>query len=592
MSLLNFSRNDASVNETQNVSQSRIIRVDISEIEVSHINPRHSRGEHYESTKASIRNIGLQSILTITRLPGAHNYSLYNGGNTRLAILKELLEEYLAQGERDKAEQIRFQQCQFVPYTDDLDLLIKHMAENEERSGMTFIDKARAVFDIRRLYLQQNNVESVSNNQLVKYIHSLGWTRVNQRAMTELTYAYENLESVIPKSLDAGLGRPKVQQLRTWLNLIEQYLQWLLERNNYAYSIEQARQLYYNTLAEYDDDLEPLDLDLFFENYRYRLSDVLVQFDRSLTSTAILQEIRFIEENGHVCEEMSHEELSRRLDETSDMPPAVFPKPRKPRSTPPSTKETENNKYDADHIETGNQNADSATGIRQSEQQLGENNSIPTVIINNPAMLEQIAQRKQAKREVENDSVGAKIIMPFGAPLDPPNIFLPKNELNAQVRTRCHELYRRLLNLINHELLVKVIDLDLHPITQETPYFYLNLNDEEKFTQLQNLFQDKAFPNPQKFAVLIFFSLWDFYTNFIFQPDTDAQEYPSILRAQQLWQEFASIYHDYSLWCRTGLLFSHIAAKEEVIAIGKADQINLHLLALIHAIETKQDIGE
>lgn len=590
MSLLNFNRNDASAKDTQNNNNlPRIIRIDISEIETSHVNPRHSRGEHYESTKASIRNIGLQSILTITRLPGATNYSLYNGGNTRLAILKELLEEYLIAGEKEKAEQIRFQQCQFVPYTDDLDLLIKHMAENEERSGMTFIDKARAVFNIRHLYLKQHNVESVSNNQLVKYIHSLGWTRVNQPSMTELTYAFDHLSLVIPKSLDAGLGKAKVNKIRTWLNLIEQYLEWLLSRNDYNYNIEQARQLYYNTLAEYDDDLEPLDLDLFFENYRYRLADVLTQFDRSLTSTAILQEIRFIEENGYVCEEMSHEELSRRLDETSDMPPAVFPKPRKPRSTSSST-EAENSAPGSDDGETVNQNADSAAGIRHSGQALHD--TIPSVVINNPEMLEQIAQRKEAERKAQNSSATAKMIMPFGAPLDPPNIFLPKNELNAQVRSRCHELYRHLLNLINHELLVEIIDLELHPITQETPYFYLNLSNEEKFTQLQNLFQDQAFPKPQKFATLIFFSLWNFYTNFIFQPDTDAQEYPSILRAQHLWQECASIYHDYSLWCRTGLLFSHITAKEEVVAIGKADQINLHLLALIHTIETKQDIGE
>lgn len=149
--MLNFARNVASPDgATESV---RVIPLDISEIECSRFNPRTSRGVHYESTKESIRNTGLQNMLTVTKRPGDEHYSLYYGGNTRLTILKELVNEALASGDEDTANRLRLQQCRFVPYTDDLDVLVKHMAENEERSGMTLIDKARAVFQIREMYL-------------------------------------------------------------------------------------------------------------------------------------------------------------------------------------------------------------------------------------------------------------------------------------------------------------------------------------------------------------------------------------------------------------------------------------------------------
>ena len=115
--LINLKKNDAG-DAAEQEEYARIIDLDINVIETSHMNPRQTRGEHYESTKESIRNIGLLQMLTVTKVPGQEHFSLYHGGNTRLSILKELYQEYLAAGEDDKAEAIRFQQCRYVPYTD------------------------------------------------------------------------------------------------------------------------------------------------------------------------------------------------------------------------------------------------------------------------------------------------------------------------------------------------------------------------------------------------------------------------------------------------------------------------------------------
>ena len=269
MSLINFIKNDGGGTPEQE-EYARIIDLDINVIETSHMNPRQTRGEHYESTKESIRNIGLLQMLTVTKVPGQEHFSLYNGGNNRLSILKELYQEYLAAGENDKAEAIRFQQCRYVPYTDDIDVLVRHMAENEERSNMTFIDKARAVFQIRELYRNKHGVETVSSRELVEFIHSLGWTRVNQPIMTELNFAFEQLQTVIPFAMEAGMGKLKVQQIRKWWGYVETYLQWLIENDKVSrradgterpYTIEQARQLYFDTLAEQDSDEIPIDIE-------------------------------------------------------------------------------------------------------------------------------------------------------------------------------------------------------------------------------------------------------------------------------------------------------------------------------------------
>jgi ParB family protein of integrating conjugative element (PFGI_1 class) len=51
--------------------------------------PRMKRNPAYEEIKASIRERGLDAAPAITRRPGEAHYIIRNGGNTRLAILRE-----------------------------------------------------------------------------------------------------------------------------------------------------------------------------------------------------------------------------------------------------------------------------------------------------------------------------------------------------------------------------------------------------------------------------------------------------------------------------------------------------------------------
>lgn len=226
--LLKFGKNAAVVNKAdakQLPISGTPFTVDILEVLPSRLNPRLTHGtnyqEHYNSLKDSIRNIGLQTTLTVTKYPDSEQYELYNGGNTRLTILTELYHEYQENGDSETANRYRYQQVIYTAFTDELDVLVKHMVENEERINMTFIDKARAIFQIKALYLQQSQQDSISNRQLTEYITQLGWSGVRHQAMADMHFAFEKLDSVLPLALNSGMGKPKIQQLRLWLNTIK-----------------------------------------------------------------------------------------------------------------------------------------------------------------------------------------------------------------------------------------------------------------------------------------------------------------------------------------------------------------------------------
>ena len=68
-------------------------QVDVACIRHYARNPRRQTNPEYQRIKASIRAEGLDQPLVITQEPGADDYVLHAGGNTRLRILKELYEE-------------------------------------------------------------------------------------------------------------------------------------------------------------------------------------------------------------------------------------------------------------------------------------------------------------------------------------------------------------------------------------------------------------------------------------------------------------------------------------------------------------------
>jgi len=169
-------------------------------------NPRHGTNPEYDRIKASIREAGLDQPLTITQRPGATDYIVHSGGNTRLLVLKALYEET---GD-DRYASVS---CLFKLWHRESDVLLAHLRENDLRGGLTFIDKALAVFDIKALLEVELQTEALSLRRLELALQSGGYALSNG-LISRMRYAAQTLLPLIPRALYGGLGRPQIQKIR------------------------------------------------------------------------------------------------------------------------------------------------------------------------------------------------------------------------------------------------------------------------------------------------------------------------------------------------------------------------------------------
>ncbi len=168
--------------------------------------PRKKRNSAYEEIKASIRERGLDAAPAITRRPGEDHYIIRNGGNTRLAILRELWSE-------TKDEQFFRISCLFRPWPSrgEVVMLTGHLAENELRGGLTFIERALGVEKAREFYEQESGT-SLSQSELARRLAADGFP-VQQSHISRMNDAVRYLLPAIPTVLYGGLGRHQVERL-------------------------------------------------------------------------------------------------------------------------------------------------------------------------------------------------------------------------------------------------------------------------------------------------------------------------------------------------------------------------------------------
>ena len=179
--------------------------------------PRKKRNSAYDEIKASIRERGLDAAPAITRRPGEAHYIIRNGGNTRLAILRELWAE-------TKDERFFRISCLFRPWParGEIVALTGHLAENELRGGLTFIERALGVEKAREFYEAESGT-TLSQSELARRLAADGYP-VQQSHISRMADAVRYLLPAIPTVLYAGLGRHQVERLsvmrkaceRTW----------------------------------------------------------------------------------------------------------------------------------------------------------------------------------------------------------------------------------------------------------------------------------------------------------------------------------------------------------------------------------------
>ncbi|MNM72079.1 hypothetical protein D3C76_297670 [compost metagenome] len=145
------------------------------------------------------------------------HYIIRNGGNTRLAILRELWSE-------TKEERFFRVPCLFRPWPKrgEIVALTGHLAENELRGGLTFIERALGIEKAREFYEQETG-QALSQSELARRLTADGYP-VQQSHISRMSDAVRYLLPAIPNLLYGGLGRHQVERLavlrkaceRTW----------------------------------------------------------------------------------------------------------------------------------------------------------------------------------------------------------------------------------------------------------------------------------------------------------------------------------------------------------------------------------------
>ncbi|WP_413728324.1 ParB family protein [Sodalis sp. RH19] len=187
------------------ISDTPII-VTLDELRPYELDPRLTRNPLYEEIKASIHERGLDAPPPITRRPDADHYIIRNGGNTRLAILRELW------AETREARFFRIS-CLFRPWPDrgEIIALTGHLAEDELHGRLSFIERALGVERARELYEQETG-KSPSQSELARRLKADGYP-VPQPHISRMQETIQYLLPAIPTVLFAGLGRPQIEQL-------------------------------------------------------------------------------------------------------------------------------------------------------------------------------------------------------------------------------------------------------------------------------------------------------------------------------------------------------------------------------------------
>ncbi|EDU6369298.1 TPA: ParB family protein [Salmonella enterica subsp. houtenae] len=169
-------------------------------------NPRTTRNPKYDEIKDSIRARGLDTVPKVTKnpdLPGSP-YIFSDGGNTRYAILRELFAE--TQDERFYRFHVLFK-----PWPGRLECLVGHLAENDVRGDLTFIDKALGIRKARAIH-EETLGRPVTLRELSDLLREQGYP-IHNSMISRMEHTVKYLYPYMPELLDSGLGKPQIISL-------------------------------------------------------------------------------------------------------------------------------------------------------------------------------------------------------------------------------------------------------------------------------------------------------------------------------------------------------------------------------------------
>lgn len=184
------------------------MQFNVLDIQPYEFNPRKAENPDYEDIYQSIRSSGLRNTFNITKRPGDSHFITHDGGNTRLSILKRLLEE--------EGEKWQYVFADYVPWTSESAVLCGHLIENTTRGDMAFWDTAASILLLRE-EIGKELGRKVSYREFRELLGSKGLHLSNRRKSLDLMlFSALNL-SGLPEKVRYAIDERSIASLHSTL---------------------------------------------------------------------------------------------------------------------------------------------------------------------------------------------------------------------------------------------------------------------------------------------------------------------------------------------------------------------------------------
>ncbi|ODJ92290.1 chromosome partitioning protein ParB [Pseudomonas viridiflava] len=305
-----FSRSGPSVDRLPDPIADTPMVLTLDELSAYERNPRTVANAKYQEIKDSIRVRGLDQPPQVTRRPGEKNFIIRNGGNTRLSILREL---YSETGDE------RFYRISvlFRPWDGERGEIIAltgHLAENDLRGNLMFIERAVGIENARTIYEQEIG-ESISQRELARRLKADGYP-VSQSHISRMQETVRCLLPVIPAALYSGLGKHQVERLLALRKAAAQT--WQTHTEGRA-NVTDFEVLFQDVLSLFDGDAS----EFVFE----RVQDELISHMKDGTGLTYEQILLTVNENQTLARRSSVIETPLTLPSTMQIPTGDDPSP-------------------------------------------------------------------------------------------------------------------------------------------------------------------------------------------------------------------------------------------------------------------------
>ncbi|WP_080765685.1 ParB family protein [Pseudomonas syringae group genomosp. 3] len=299
-----FSRSGPSVDRLPDPIADTPMVLTLDELSAYEHNPRTVTNIKYQEIKDSIRVRGLDQPPQVTRRPGEKKFIIRNGGNTRLSILRELYKE--TGDERFYRISVLFRP--WDGERGEIIALTGHLAENDLRGNLMFIERAVGIENARAIYEQETD-EPISQRELARRLKADGYP-VSQSHISKMQETIRCLLPVIPAALYSGLGKPQIERLLALRKAAAQTWQTHTEGKT---NVTDFEVLFQDVLSMFDGDAS--------EFVCERVQDELISHMKEGTGRTYEQVLLNVNENLTMARRSSIIETPLRLPPTPQVQP-------------------------------------------------------------------------------------------------------------------------------------------------------------------------------------------------------------------------------------------------------------------------------